>query len=115
MGIFKKKDRSAARRPADIRVSESFKKGNIVTRLSFFLFGLGNIINKQIVRGILFLAIEVGYIAYMISFGFSAIGNFITLGTVEQGQTYNEALGIYEYTAGDNSMLCLLTALSHLY
>ncbi len=54
------------------------------------------------------LAIEVGYIAYMISFGFSAIGNFITLGTVEQGQTYNEALGIYEYTAGDNSMLCLL-------
>lgn len=44
----------------------------------------------------------------MISFGFGAIGNFITLGTKEQGQTYNEALGIYEYTAGDNSMLFLL-------
>ncbi len=42
MGIFRKKDRSAARRPVDIRVSESFKKGNIVTRLSFFLYHIGN-------------------------------------------------------------------------
>lgn len=108
MTIFKKKDRSAARRPADIRISESFKNGNIITRLSFFIFGLGNLVNKQIVRGLLFLAIEIGYFFYMISFGIGAIGNFITLGTVEQGQAYNEALGIYEYTAGDNSMLCLL-------
>ena len=44
----------------------------------------------------------------MVSFGVNAIGNMITLGTVEQGQVYNEALGIYEYTTGDNSMLCLL-------
>ena len=44
----------------------------------------------------------------MVSFGASALVNFTTLGTKEQGSVYNEALGIYEYTAGDNSMLFLL-------
>lgn len=79
-----------------------------MTKLSFFIFGVGNIANKQIVRGLLFLIIEIGYLTYLLSFGLGALGDFITLGTVEQGQVYNEALGIYEYSTGDNSMLCLL-------
>ena len=69
---------------------------------------LGNIMNKQVVRGLIFLALEILYFLYMIFAGISSLGNFITLGTVEQGQVYNEALGIYEYSLGDNSMLCLL-------
>ncbi|MCM1088407.1 MAG: sugar ABC transporter permease [Muribaculaceae bacterium] len=111
MGIVKKKTKkteSEYSKPSAASVLQVIKNGDIFTRLSFIIFGLGNIINKQIIRGLLFLAIEVGYLAYMISFGVSAIGDFITLGTVEQGQVYNEALGIYEYSMGDNSMLCLL-------
>ena len=108
MGVFKKKDQPVYARPADASVSQAFKNGNIMTRLSFFIFGLGNIVNKQIVRGLILLALEIGYFAYLFSFGIGALGDFVTLGTVEQGQVYNEALGIYEYTAGDDSMLCLL-------
>lgn len=95
-------------RPSDCSVAEAFQRGNIETRLSFLVFGLGNILNKQIVRGLVFLAFEVAYIYYMVVFGVNAIGNFMTLGTQEQTSVYNEALGIYEYTAGDNSMLFLL-------
>lgn len=87
---------------------QAFVKGNGITKLSLLIFGLGNLVNKQFVRGSIFLALEVAYLIYMFSFGIKAIGDFITLGTVEQGQVYNEALGIYEYSAGDNSMLCLL-------
>lgn len=108
MGIFKKKAEPVGVRPRDESAVRVFQKGNLITRLSFIIFGLGNIVHKQIVRGLILLAIEIAYFVYMILFGISSIGNFITLGTVEQGQVYNEALGIYEYSLGDNSMLCLL-------
>ncbi len=108
MGILKKKDQSVYVKPSEASTAQAFKNGNIMTKLSFFIFGVGNIANKQIVRGLLFLIIEIGYLTYLLSFGLGALGDFITLGTVEQGQVYNEALGIYEYSTGDNSMLCLL-------
>lgn len=95
-------------KPGDASIPQAFQKGNIITRISFFVFGLGNLANRQIVRGLIFLALEVGYFAYLFLFGIKALGNFITLGTVEQGEVFNEALGYYEYTAGDDSMLCLL-------
>lgn len=108
MSIRKKKKEAHYTKPADASVVDAFVKGNVITKLSFLICGLGNILNKQFVRGLAFLAIEVGYLNYMISFGIGALGDFVTLGTVEQGQVYNEALGIYEYSTGDNSMLCLL-------
>ena len=109
MGISKKeKIEPFYTKPADYSRIQAFKKGDSITRLSLFVFGLGNLINKQIARGVIFLALEIGYLIYMIAFGARSIVNFITLGTVEQGQVYNEALGIYEYSLGDNSMLCLL-------
>lgn len=109
MGALKKNTlQTTSGKPSDASVGEAIAKGNVLTKCSLFVFGLGNILNKQIVRGLIFLAIEIAYIYYMATFGISAIGNFMTLGTKEQGQTYNEALGIYEYTAGDNSMLFLL-------
>lgn len=109
MGVFqKKKLKTTSLKPSEAGIGEAIAKGNAVTKLSLIVFGLGNILNKQIGRGLVFLAAEIVYLYYMISFGFGAIGNFVTLGTKEQGQVYNEALGIYEYTAGDNSMLFLL-------
>lgn len=109
MGALKKKNtQTTSGRPSDTSVGEAIVKGNGLTKGSLFVFGLGNILNKQFVRGLIFLAIEIAYIFYMVTFGINAMGNFMTLGTREQGQSYNEALGIYEYTKGDNSMLFLL-------
>ena len=109
MGIFKKtKIEPFYTRPSEYSCFQAFKKGDMITKLSLFVFGLGNFMNKQIARGIIFIAIELGYLAYMITFGAGAMVDFVTLGTVTQGEVYNEALGIYEYSLGDNSMLCLL-------
>ena len=34
-------------------------KGDLFTRLSFFIMGFGNILRKQIIKGLLFLSIEI--------------------------------------------------------
>jgi hypothetical protein len=44
----------------------------------------------------------------MVSYGATAVKNFITLGTSAQKEVFNEKKQIYEYVVGDNSMLCLL-------
>ncbi len=76
---------------------------------SVHLYGLFDRDNfEQIGRFVLLFAVELAYIVYMITAGVPSIANMITLGTVEQGETFNEALGIYEYSVGDNSMLFLL-------
>lgn len=92
----------------DVSFKTAFIKGNGITKLSAIVLGLGNLVHKQIIRGLLLLAAEMGYIYYMATVGVAAIGNFITLGTKEQAEVYNESLGIYEYVKGDNSMLALL-------
>mgnify|MGYP006874664827 CR=1 FL=1 len=89
-------------------VMNALREGDIYTKLSCVIFGAGNFARKQIGKGLLFLALEIAYIYYMINNGIVSIQNFITLGVKEQGEVYNEQLGIYEYVAGDNSMLCLL-------
>ena len=88
--------------------AQVIREGNAVTKLSFLIFGLGNILNKQILRGLVLLAIEIGYIAYMAVFGAGALANFVTLGTATQEEVWDEVLGIFTYTDGDNSMLCML-------
>lgn len=94
--------------PNFARPSQVIREGNAVTKLSFLIFGLGNILNKQVLRGLVLLAIEIGYIAYMIAFGARALANFVTLGTALQEEVWDEAQGLFVYTAGDNSMLCML-------
>lgn len=86
----------------------SFIQGNGMTKLSAIVFGLGNIVHKQILRGLLMLLLQIAYIYYMISFGIGAVKDFITLGTSVQEEVFNETKQIYEYVTGDNSMLCLL-------
>ena len=108
MGVFKKKEQNIVRKPSDVTVMDALIKGNIITKLSFLICGLGNIVNLQIAKGLAFLALEAAYVYYMINSGITSIQNFITLGVNEQGEVYNEELCIYEYVAGDNSMLCLL-------
>lgn len=85
-----------------------FIKGDIFSKLSFLIWGLSNIVRGQVVKGLLFLAIEVFYIIFMVRSGITNILNIITLGTQEQGTVFNEKIGIYEVVQGDNSMLILL-------
>ncbi len=89
--------------------------GSVFTKLSFILMGLGNIARGQIIKGMLFLGIQAGYIIYMAKLGVQAIASLKTLGTVQQGWVFDEAKGIDVRTDGDNSMQLLLFGIMALF
>ena len=64
--------------------------------------------HKQIIKGLIFLAIEIAYIAYMVSSGAYYISMLPSLGWRKQEEVFNEQKQIYEYVAGDQSVLLLL-------
>ena len=89
-------------------VANAILKGGIVTKLSMLLMGLGNIAHKQIIKGLLFLGIEVAYIIYMATNGIYYLSMLPSLGWREQQEVFNEQKQIYEYIPGDQSVLLLL-------
>lgn len=83
-----------------------FIKGDIAVKLSYLIFGFGNFAKGQIIKGLLFLATEVAYIYFIISFGWPNLSKFGTLGTAV---TQIVADGPFKKTVwGHNSMLILL-------
>lgn len=64
--------------PAPWTVKHAFQKGDVFTRLSCVIFGLSNLARKQIIKGILFLAIEILYIIYMVNTGALALDKLFT-------------------------------------
>lgn len=89
-------------------VMRAITRGNALTKLSMLIMGIGNIAHRQIIKGLLFLAAEIAYLLFMIDSGLNNIRNLITLGGKPQEEVWNEAKGIYEYIAGDMSILFLL-------
>jgi len=86
----------------------AFLRGDWATRLSFLIMGFGCIRRGRIARGLFFLALQIAFWIFFFSFGIVYIGQLSTLGTRTAGEIWNEELGIFEYTPGDNSMLILL-------
>ena len=86
---------------------KTFVKGDWATKLSYLIFGIGDIHKGKYYKGILFFLTEVLYALYMIFFGWTYLQKFNTLGTVATTQGFNE-LGMPVTVYGDNSMLILL-------
>lgn len=105
MSIFKKKINEF---PTPYTCKNAVKKGGLETKLSMILMGFGNIVHGQIIKGLLYLTIEIAYIVFMAVNGIGFIGGLRTLGTVQQQEVWDEAKQIYFYTKGDQSVLILL-------
>ena len=75
-----------------------FVKGDIFTKLSYVIMGAGNLCRGQIIKGLAFLAVEVGYIAFMVFFGANYLALFKDLTYVAHTET--SAL-VGEYTVVD--------------
>jgi len=91
-----------------ITFRELFMKGGLPEKLSFIIMGFSNFANKQILKGLIFLVAEVGFIFWLIRNGLHALAMLHTLGTNKQGLVYNSKMGIDVLQQGDNSMLILL-------
>ena len=102
-----------------VDIFTTFTKGNWAVKLSFLLFGFGNLYYGQVMRGLLFLLFEVVFIAYMAmpSGGLYWLGKVnwfqhgATVGTVQGGNIYNEILDVNVWVDGDDSVRVLLYGL----
>lgn len=100
----------------NLSVAQAFKEGGIDIKLSFLIMGFANLVNKQFIKGLLFLLSEIlFFITFFIQI-IPALGGLITLGTQTQGMTTQEVDGITLQVAvdGDNSMLMLIFGLASL-
>ena len=87
----------------------TFVRGDWKTKISYVVMGFGNITRGQILRGLLFLAMEAVFIFYMVwGNGASWLSQLVTLGTVGPHTEYNAVLDTYTPVYGDNSFKILL-------
>ncbi|MFR5004925.1 MAG: hypothetical protein ACLUB5_05325 [Bifidobacterium dentium] len=81
-------------------------KGDVFTRLSAIVFGLGNIVRKQYVKGIAMLALEVAFFVYLFTSGIGYLSKIPSLGENKGGKKLVD--GFWEYVEPDRSVVILL-------
>ena len=89
-----------------VKVFDAFYYGDWKTRLSFLIFGFGEVTRKQKVKGILHFAFEVIFILYMVFFGGTYLSKLGSLGYYSSVQIGTIATPLYRFE--DNSFLILL-------
>lgn len=105
MGIIKKRVNEF---PTPYTCMNAIRKGGIETKLSMLLMGFGNIVHGQMIKGLLYMALEAAYVVFMVMNGVHCLAMLPSLGTVEQQEYWDEAAQVYMYTKGDQSVLILL-------
>ena len=90
----------------------ALKNGGFLVWASCLVMGLGNFAAGQFLKGLLFLAIEAGFIYYMTSTGIGWLSMLPSLGDTATQEIWNDDLGVYEYVQGDNSQQILLFAVA---
>ena len=102
-----------------VDIGTTFTQGNWAVKLSFVIFGFGNLYYGQILRGILFLVFEIVFIGYMVvpSGGayWLAKGNWFqtgaTVGTVQGSFQYDAIYDTDIWVPGDDSVKVMLYGL----
>ena len=92
--------------PSPYTVKAALTEGDIFTKLSAVIFGLGNIVRKQYVKGIAFLVAEIAFFVFLFTNGINYLAKLPTLGTQKQGKVLVD--GYWVYTEGDRSVVILL-------
>ena len=97
----------------------TFWNGNWAVKVSFFIFGFGNLFYGQIARGLLFLAFEVIFFGYMFMDGgglhwidkLNLLQKGKSVGTVQGGNVYDPIYDVDRWVDGDDSTRILLYGL----
>ena len=94
----------------------ALKNGGPVIWLSCLVMGLSHFAVGQFIKGLIFLAIEVAFIGFMVieGGGLHWLGLLPSLGDRVTEEVWNDDLGVYEYVQGDNSQQILLYAVATL-
>ena len=92
----------------------ALKNGGPIVWLSCLVMGLTHFTVGQFVKGLIFLAIEVAFLGFMViqGGGLHWLGMLPSLGDVETQEVWNDEIMAYEYIQGDNSQQILLYAVA---
>ncbi len=92
----------------------SLKNGGVIVWLSCLIMGLGNFAAGQLIKGLIFLAIEAAVIAFLVipNGGFHWLSMLPSLGDKLSEEIWDDEQGIYVYTEGDKSQQILLYAVA---
>ena len=113
------KDLGIAVKDEVMDIVTTFTKGNWAVKISFLIFGFGNMFYGQFLRGILFLLFEVVFIGYMLvpsgGLYWLAKGNWFklgaTVGTVQGRYEYDIIYDTDVWVPGDDSVKVMLYGL----
>ena len=100
-------------------IATTFTQGNWAVKLSFLIFGFGNIYYGQFMRGLFFLAFEIIFIGYMLvpsgGIYWLSKGNWFQYGSTvgtEQGHfEYDPIFDVDTWVGGDDSVKVMLYGL----
>lgn len=92
----------------------SFAKGDWSTKISYVIMGFGVMVKGQIIKGILFLLTEIGYISFIVGFAWRYISKIGTLGG-EISPSYYDDWGQKHNAVTDDSMLIMLYSVMVLF
>lgn len=99
--------------PSLYSLSNAWANGDAMTKASLIVFGLGNLLRKQFLKGAVFLGIEIVAIALFISKGIKALQELPGLGTGEQGRVKVD--GFWVYKNSEPSVVLLLEGVATIF
>lgn len=94
-----------------VDIGKTFKNGRLPTKVSFFIMGFGSFFYGQPLRGVLFLLMEIIFIAYMALPGVGGgywLSKFGNLGEIGPHEVEDPESGIPTVVYGDDSFRILL-------
>ena len=111
---FTKAANVRVKRVEQTSLSYALKNGGPLIWASCLIMGFGNLMAGQVIKFLLFLAIEVVFVGFMfIDFGgLHWLKLLPSLGDRPTQEIWNDELFIYEYIQGDNSQQILLYAVA---
>lgn len=98
--------------PSPYTVKAALTHGDVFTKLSAVVFGLGNIVRKQYVKGIAMLALEVAFFVFMATNGVGYLSKLPSLGENKGGKKLVD--GFWQYVEPDRSVVILLYGVASL-
>ena len=100
----------------------NFYHGDMLTKSSHVFMGLGHLFRGQVIRGLIYLVLEVLFVLFMGFFGgkylvmcFENLFGGGNIGRMETHDFWNEDEGFYDKIIGDNSFLILLYGILTLF
>lgn len=99
--------------PSPYSMSKAWNNGDGITKASLLVFGLGNLLRKQFVKGAAFLLIEIAAIAFFATKGVKALKELPGLGTGESERVKVD--GFWVYQKSEPSVVLLLNGVAAVF